>query len=771
MGPQRRIGIYVGFNSSSIIKYLEPMTGNVFRARFADCHFNETVFPQLGGKKSIPEGQHEITWNASTLSHLDQRTNQCELEVQMIIHLQNLANQLPDAFVDTKKVTKSHIPAANVPARVDITEGQKAFESKTRSKRGRPIGSKDITPRKRRTNGKQNNHEESNIENQIPEEIQNEQIALEEVQVPENNEISISYVHRGEKWDRNNFDVNNIFAFQVTLDIIQNDDDPEPQNTNECRQRNDWPKWREAMQTELHSLIKRDVFGPVVQTPASIKPVGNKWVFVRKRNENNDIIRYKARLVAQGFSQRPGIDYEETYSPVMDAITFHFLISLAVSEELDMRLMDVITAYLYGSIDSDIHMKIPKGFKLPEAVSTKPRSMLSIKLQRSLYGLKQSRRMWYNRLSEYLLKEGYVNNPICPCVFIKKSETGFAIIAVYVDDLNLVGTLEELTKTAEYLKKEFEMKDLGKTKFCISLQIEHFPNGVLVHQSTYIKKILKRFNMDKAHPLSSPMVVRSLDVKNDPFRPCEKGEKLLGPKVPYLSVIGALMYLANCTRPDIAFSVNLLARYSSAPIRRHWKGIQHILRYLSGTTDMGLFYSNKYKEKLLGYANAGYLSDPHKARSQTEYVFNYNGTAISWRSVKQTMVTTSSNHSEILAIHEASRECIWLRSMIHHIQESCGLSSVKDKPTILFEDNAACIAQIKGGYIKEDRTKHISPKFFYTHELQNNGEIDVQQIRSSDNLADLFTKALPTSTFKRLIYKVGMRKVKDVDMRGSMTEN
>ena len=186
---------------------------------------------------------------------------------------------------------------------------------------------------------------------------------------------------------------------------------------------------------------------------------------------------------------------------------------------------------------------------------------------------------------------------------------------------------------------------------------------------------------------------------------------------------------------------------------------------------MGLFYSNKSKEKLLGYADARYLSDPHKARSQTGYVFNYNGTAISWRSVKQTMVATSSNHSKIIAIHEASRECIWLRSMIHHIQESCGLSSVKDKPTILFEDNAACIAQIKGGYIKGDKTKHISPKFFYTHELQKNGEIDVQQIRSSDNLADLFTKALPTSTFKKLIYKVRMRKVKDVDMRGSMTEN
>ena len=166
---------------------------------------------------------------------------------------------------------------------------------------------------------------------------------------------------------------------------------------------------------------------------------------------------------------------------------------------------------------------------------------------------------------------------------------------MYVDDLNLVRTPEELTRTTNYLKKEFEMKDLGKTKFCLGLQIEHFPNGILVHQSTYFKKVLKRFNMDKAHPLSYLMVVRSLDVKNDSFRHYEKNEELLGLKVPYLSTIGALMYLANCTRPYIAFSVNLLARYNSTPTRRHWNGIKHILCYLRGTTDMGLFYSRESK--------------------------------------------------------------------------------------------------------------------------------------------------------------------------------
>ena len=164
--------------------------------------------------------------------------------------------------------------------------------------------------------------------------------------------------------------------------------------------------------------------------------------------------------------------------------------------------------------------------------------------------------------------------------------------------------------------------------------------------------------MDKTHPLSSSMIVRSLDVKNDSFCPCENGEELLGPQVPYLIAIDVHIYLANCTRPNVVFSINLLARYSSAPTQRHWNCIKHILRYLQGTTNMGLFYSKKSKQQLFGYADAGYLSNSHKARSQTGYVFNCNGTAISWRSFKQIIVATSLNHSEIIAIHEASRECI-----------------------------------------------------------------------------------------------------------------
>ena len=306
------------------------------------------------------------------------------------------------------------------------------------------------------------------------------------------------------------------------------------------------------------------------------------------------------------------------------------------------------------------------------------------------------------------------------------------------------------------------MKDLGKTRHCLGLQIEYFSNGIFVHQSTYIEKVLKRFYMDKAHPLNSPMIVRSLEVNKYSFRPKEDNEKLLSPEVPYLSAIGALMYLANCTRPDIAFSVNLLARYSSAPTLRHWNVVKHLLRYLRGTSDMGLFYSKVPKPELLGYTDAGYLSDPHKAKLQSGYVFTCGNTAISWRSVKQTMVATSSNHSKLLPIHEASRECMWLRSMIQHIRDSSGLPPISNTTTTLYEDNAACIAQLKGGYIKGDRTKHIYPKFFYTHELQNNGEIDIQQIRYSDNPVDLFTKALLATTFKKFIRQIGMRRLKDL---------
>ncbi|KAG7528682.1 Integrase catalytic core [Arabidopsis suecica] len=454
MGPKRRMGIYVGFDSPTIIKYLEPTTGDLFKARYADCHFNESEFPTLGGETNkLGKDIKEISWNQTSLNWQDPRTLACESEVQKIINLQKLANELPDSFVDPKKVTKSYIPACNAPVRIDIQKGI--------------------------------------------------------------NEIA----------------------------------------------------------TESNAQVH--------------------WI---------------------------------------------------------------------------IYMRLPEGIELKDKDKKVSRDQYCIRLNKSLYGLKQSGRMWYNRLSDYLVREGYKNDPISPCIFIKKfANEGFVIIAVYVDDLNILGTSGEIAQTVEYLKKEFEMKDLGKTKFCLGLQLEYVNNGILVHQKAYTEKVLKRFNMDQAHPLSSPMVVRSLGLDSDSFGPKKDEEEVLGPEVPYLSAIGALMYLASHTRPDICFAVNLLCL--------------NLVHDQPKGTGKAVFF----KAQLLQHQRPSYLKTTQPV-----------------------------------------------------------------------------IAQLKDSYIKGDRTKHILPKFFFTHDLQRDGEVRVVQVRSSDNSADLFTKALPTSTLRKLTHQIGMRRLKDL---------
>ncbi|KAM1760692.1 hypothetical protein ACFX12_003540 [Malus domestica] len=230
-------------------------------------------------------------------------------------------------------------------------------------------------------------------------------------------------------------------------------------------------------------------------------------------------------------------------------------------------------------------------------------------------------------------------------------------IMLYVNDMNLIGTPAELEEIVFHLKSKFEMKDLRKTLYYLGLKIDHCLDGILVHQSNYTQKVLRCFNEDKSKPSSTFMIVRKLDAKRDPFHPKEDEEEILEPEVLYLSAIGALLYLTQYTRPDISFTVNLLARYSNAPTRRHWNGVKDIFQYLKGTMDLGLFYTHEsFREVasllghqvdscLVGYEDAGYLFDPHRVRSQMSYVFTVGDTAVSWRFTKQTLVMTSSNHA------------------------------------------------------------------------------------------------------------------------------
>ena len=310
MGPQRRLGIYIGFDSPSIIRYLEPQTGDAFKARLDDCEFVEDSFPKLGTQSRKPDASKTISWNTKTLSHYDPRTSQCEDEILKILHLQNTVHLLPDKFTDNQKIIRSHVPAVNTPARIDIPKDgcnpPTAETAVPQLKRGRPPGSKDKVPRKRKNPGeiKMNPTQDTELRpasSPLLDSPEEEQIG----------ETSLNFVRTEEVLDRKSTVVDDDFAFDIAVHVTEYDDDIEPRSLAECKRRDDWPKWNEAIGVELDSLLKREVFGPVVQTPEGVKPVGYKWVFIRKRNEHNEVVRYKARLVAQGFSQRPGIDYEK----------------------------------------------------------------------------------------------------------------------------------------------------------------------------------------------------------------------------------------------------------------------------------------------------------------------------------------------------------------------------------------------------------------------------------------------------------------------------
>lgn len=549
-----------------------------------------------------------------------------------------------------------------------------------------------------------------------------------------------------------------ILSFASAVVLV---DDPVPNSITAARLTPEWPQWLAAIESEMKSLQKRNVFGDITDLPQGKSIVGYRWVFAKKRNDKGVVVRFKARLVAQGYTQVFGIDCNLTYSPVMDGTTFRFLVGFATLQKLSMKMMDVVTAFLYGDLDVEIYMKVPDG--LPGSDSVSHLTQPCVQLKRSLYGLKQSGRMWFHRLATYLIANGFANSKISPCVFIKRVGNELCIIAVYVDDLNLIGTPISVQHASSLLDREFEMKDLGVTSLCIGIQLEHVSGGLLMHQALYTTKLLQRFNMADCHAISTPMVVRHLDKEKDQLGPCREGEELISTDTPYLSAIGALMYLANTTRPDIAFAVNLLARFSNSATQRHWTAIHTIMRYLKGTIDMGLFYSSTTsdsKDLLIGYADAGYKSDPHNAKSQTGFVFLYNKTAISWRSTKQTLTATSSNLAEIIALHEASRECIWLRKLISNIQGASGFPTLAAL-TPMYEDNAACIEQMKTGFIKGDKTKHIDPKFFFTSELQG-VEIDIIKVASEDNIADIFTKSLGRIKHQHFVNLLGLRKLSDL---------
>jgi hypothetical protein len=392
----------------------------------------------------------------------------------------------------------------------------------------------------------------------------------------------------------------------------------------------------------------------LVELPRGRKAIGSKWVFKIKRKSNGEIDLYKARLVAKGFSQKEGIDYIETFAPVVRMSSIRAIFAFAAKHDWHIHQMDVKCAYLNGDIDIELYMAQPIGFV------QKGQEHLVCKLNKSLYGAKQSGRCWYKKSDSELRKLSFIPMESEPCIYIYNNNDIQFFLIVYVDDILLISnSLPYINKMKQELSKIFEMKDLGEAKYVIGIQIErdHEKGTISICQSEYVANILARFGMSDCHPVSTPLSISSKLTKSD--CPSTPKEKLEMQRIPYQSAVGAIMYAMLCTRPDIAYAIVALSQFSSNPGQAHWIALKHLFRYLRGTIDYKITYSkhdaaadhnnSNQQQSIYGYCDADWGSDIDDRRSITGYCFMLANGAISWQSKKQPTVALSSTEAEYMA--------------------------------------------------------------------------------------------------------------------------
>lgn len=514
----------------------------------------------------------------------------------------------------------------------------------------------------------------------------------------------------------------------------------EPITIEEAWSGKDGDKWKKATDSEFQSLKDMKTWD-LVESPANVNIVGCKWVFKIKRNSDNSINRFKARLVAQGFSQEEGIDFEEVFSPVVRYSTIRVLLSLAAILDLELHQMDVTTAFLNGDLDKDIYMKQPKGYidlHHPNFVC---------KLRKSIYGLKQAARLWNIAFDSFLKQLKFKQIYADACVYIHSYEhSGYVIIALYVDDLLILSNdVDLISKTKIMLNSKFCMIDQGEAHCILGMTIkrDRQKRCLWVSQPKYLEGILHRFGMEDCNPVSTP-----LDVSQK-FRRLKADEDAFNKEI-YQAVIGCLTYAMTATRPDLASAVGILSRFMSNPGIEHWQGVKRILRYLKGTIDYSLFFDGSSNEVVLtGYADADHAGDLDTRRSTSGYVFLLGSCCVSWRSKQQPTVAKSSTEAEYIALSGASDECIWLRRLLTEIGFQQKL------PLVLFEDNRGAIDLSKNPKF-HDRTKHIDVHFHSCRERVQNGDISVLHCPSDQMVADIMTKALPRTVFERMRLMMGV---------------
>jgi hypothetical protein len=500
-------------------------------------------------------------------------------------------------------------------------------------------------------------------------------------------------------------------------------------------------RWKEARDDEVKSLESKGVFERI-ERPRGVNVVGSKWVMLRKRNADGEISRYKARGVAQGFSQVEGVDYNETFAPVARLPSIRAILAYAAQNEWLVHHMDIKTAYLNAPLDKEIYMRPLPGCKSGGFLDEVWR------LLRAIYGLKQSGRQWYMFLAAALIALGFVRSCYDRCVFFLRDEADKVIMAISTDDLTLAANrAEAMLKAKRLIASRFEVTDLGAITWLLGIDVrrESAPT-ISLGQTAYFDTILNRFGLQDAIPVSTPMRGDArLTLGNGPRTPEEKEEMAA---VPYRQAIGALMYASVATRPDIAYAVAFLAQFVQNPGRAHWNAVKHVFRYLKGTRAMRLVLGGG-APTLVGYSDADWAQN-YDRHSFSAYVFFFAGGAISWSSRKQRVVALSSTEAELIAVTEASKEGLWSRRFIAEIADTTL------PPTVLYCDNQSALALCEDtGF--HTRTKHIDVRYYFIRETIEHGLFSVVHCPTGEMIADIGTKSLTRTPFEHLRSLVGLR--------------
>uniref|UniRef100_A0A5B6Z4V3 Reverse transcriptase Ty1/copia-type domain-containing protein n=1 Tax=Davidia involucrata TaxID=16924 RepID=A0A5B6Z4V3_DAVIN len=507
----------------------------------------------------------------------------------------------------------------------------------------------------------------------------------------------------------------------------------EPQNYTEASK---LPTWRAAMSEEFQALQNQGTWS-LVPRPSNNPVIGCKWVFRLKKNADGSIARHKARLVAKGhlvakgYHQTEGVDYHETFSPVVKQPTIRIMLSLALHYQWPIQQLDVANAFLHGFLHEDVFMEQPQGFQDPAYPSH------VCKLRKALYGLKQAPRAWYDLFSQFLISNHFSNSVADSSLFILNEAGHTVILLVYVDDILITGSSPSLIAALiQKMATAFAIKDLGPLSYFLGIEVTRTSSGLFLSQTKYTTELLHRAGMADCKPYASPTSSKQPTTLVDPF--------FEDPTL-YRSLVGGLQYL-TVSRPDLSFAVNSACQHMHAPHQSHFTAVKRILRYVKGTLSHGLSFHNG-PLSLTAFSDADWAGDRRDRRSTTGFCLFLGPNLISWSSKKQPTVARSSTEAEYRSLTYTAADLSWVRMLLQDLRVSL------PSPPLLWCDNISAIS-LASNPVFHARTKHIEVDYHFIREKVLNKELQIHHISTLDQVADIFTKSLPSHRFQYLQSKL-----------------